>query len=183
MRTCKKCGDEIKTSKSGFCKSCVNKKRKGISMKKGWCHSEETKDKIRKALKGKKLSKEHIKKIVESHRGYKFTKEQKLKLSWSHFYRQGGEFRKKTSAGYITVFNPEHPYTNSSNRIGEHRLVMEKKIGRYLKSSEIVHHLNQIKDDNRPENLYLVKSVKEHNEVELKHLVCPHCNKEINIKI
>jgi len=141
------------------------------------------KEKIRVSHKGKKFSKEHKINIGKSSKGRKWTDKQKEKQRWMSFYRQGGEFRKITKVGYILVFSPEHPNRNSGNRVFEHRLVMEKKIGRYLKSSEIVHHLNQIKDDNRLENLYLVKSVKEHSEVELKHLFCPHCNKEINIRI
>lgn len=45
---------------------------------------------------------------------------------------------------------------------------MEKKIGRYLKRSEIVHHINGDRQDNRYKNLMLFKSASEHSKFEHK---------------
>jgi len=45
---------------------------------------------------------------------------------------------------------------------GEHRLVMEYKLQRKLLSTEIVHHRDEIKSNNEPENLKLYQSIKEH---------------------
>jgi hypothetical protein len=57
--------------------------------------------------------------------------------------------RYKDSSGYIVVRK------EGNRKIYEHRLVMEQQLGRELADRENVHHLNGVKDDNRPENLEL----------------------------
>ena len=79
---------------------------------------------------------------------------------------QGG--RIKTSDGHIAILMPTHPYKSFGHYVYEHRLVMEYKLGRYLKHTEIVHHLNGIKDDNRPENLGLMLKDK-HTRIHVKN--------------
>lgn len=67
--------------------------------------------------------------------------------------------------GYTYVYAPNHPSIKGTYPyILEHRLVAEKILKRYLTSDEIIHHINGIRDDNRPENLYLFASGKLHIE-------------------
>lgn len=72
----------------------------------------------------------------------------------------------KKSRGYVLIFKPEHPNAvgKDNKYMCEHRLVMEKHIGRYLYPYEIVHHINGIKDDNRIENLELLPNNSVHNK-------------------
>jgi len=56
--------------------------------------------------------------------------------------------------GYVRVLKTDHP-KNIRGYAYEHRLVMEEYLGRYLEFWETVHHINEIKVDNRLENLFL----------------------------
>lgn len=74
--------------------------------------------------------------------------------------------RSLTDAGYVTVAAPaDYPFpqsVNATNRIREHRMVMELHLGRALARSEVVHHVNGDRADNRIENLELHGSHSEH---------------------
>jgi len=78
----------------------------------------------------------------------------------NNFAWKGGET--KCTQGYILVLCPEHPFRNANNYVPRARLVMEKKLGRFLKPTEVVHHINEIKTDDRIENLKLFKNNSEH---------------------
>ncbi len=66
---------------------------------------------------------------------------------------KGGRTRLK--AGYVMVRAPGHPRAVGSYYVCEHILVAESLLGRYLVAGESVHHINGVRDDNRPENLEL----------------------------
>jgi transposase-like protein len=57
---------------------------------------------------------------------------------------------------YIMVRKPDHPFADCKGYVMAHRLVMETKLGRYLTPDEVVHHINGITTDNRPENLQVM---------------------------
>jgi hypothetical protein len=57
-----------------------------------------------------------------------------------------------TVQGYVMIYAPDHSSRKSGQAL-EHRIVMEKHIGRHLTNQETVHHINGNKSDNRIENL------------------------------
>ena len=113
---------------------------------------------------------EHRKNIGLSRLGFRHSDDTRAQMSESHKrlkkfgpdsnYWKGG--RRKRKDGYIYIYSPNHPHKGAYGYVLEHRLVMEKSIGRYLLPGEVVHHINEIRDDNRIENLSLFKNCGEH---------------------
>jgi hypothetical protein len=102
---------------------------------------------------------EHRSRDTEFKKG-QFAREKSLK--W-----KGGRY--KNTAGYVFILSPEHPYANCDGYVREHRLVVEKSIGRIIEPYEKVHHINGIVDDNRVENLVLCKNSSEHHSYHFKY--------------
>lgn len=69
--------------------------------------------------------------------------------------RVPGVSKRASSHGYVDVWHPDHPAAIGGGFVREHRLVMERQLGRSLLPNESVHHRNGVRHDNRPENLEL----------------------------
>jgi len=72
------------------------------------------------------------------------------------------------SDGYVLIYTPNHPHANNAGCVREHRLAMEKKLGRYLKPSEVVHHKDGDRKNNRIGNLEVFGSNGQHLAATLK---------------
>jgi len=105
------------------------------------------------------LSEETKIKMSEAHKGIipKNVGKREKSPSW-----KGGKYIKND--GYVYVYNTNHPNHNSNGYIREHRLIAEKYLNRLLEKWEIIHHINGIKNDNQPENLYLFNNINEHKK-------------------
>lgn len=136
FRNCLTCGKEFKTRpsriKMGWGKYCSLKCRPFEGFK-GRTHSIESRQKISKGLIG-------------------------ILKGPNHPRWKGG---RKRQFGYIQIRKPTHPFSDSHGYIFEHRLVIEKQIGRYLTSKEVSHHRGK-KDDNKPNMLMAFSSQSAH---------------------
>jgi len=147
----------IKNGEYVICKVCSKRfyeRKSRLKIRKYCSHKCHNKDRI-------PLSKMHKRKLSKLRTGknnpfygkYHTEKNRekfKERIGFKNPHWKGG---KVISNGYVYIYKPDHPFATKSRYVLEHRLVIEKHMERYLKPTEIIHHLNEIKDDNRLENL------------------------------
>jgi hypothetical protein len=69
---------------------------------------------------------------------------------------------------YIGVKSENHPNATKDGYVAEHRLIMEKILGRLLSKKERVHHKDENKKNNNPDNLYLCANCSVHTDLHMK---------------
>ena len=120
---------------------------------------------------GYKFSAERNKKISEARKGFHHTEESKAKLSAAKRCNYNGlngyGHTKKSPNGYVLAYCPLHPNSHVDGYVMLHTVIVERELGRYLTKDEVVHHINHIRDDNRPENLVLMDK-HEHMSMHMK---------------
>ena len=117
-------------------------------MAKGWVQTKEAKKRISETLKRKIASGE--------------IKRPGPEKGVNHPNWNGGKMI--TVFGYVLVKKPSHPFANNNGYVLEHRIVMEKHIGRFLKEEEHVHHLDFNKQNNKIGNLHLFRNNADHGK-------------------
>ena len=114
-------------------------------------------------------------KTCKNHHGFE-KRRGKLNPSW-----KGGKYIDKY--GYIRVLRSDRSKEKGASRyILKHRLVIEKKLKRKLKSNEIVHHLNGVRKDNRIENLVVIQGPNGH-ETWTYHRALQERIRELEVKL
>jgi hypothetical protein len=109
-------------------------------------------------------------KFGHSNKGKKFPGRIKSEIGSNNNAWKGG--RIITKKGYVMIRCENHPNaTHKGKYILEHHLIIENILGRCLIKGEVVHHINGDKQDNRLENLALLKN-NEHSSL--------HRNKELS---
>lgn len=104
---------------------------------------------------GKKQPQSMIDKRVKKLIGHKVSKVTRYKIGYAQLGEKNHNWKggiTKDEHGYILIRKKEHPHTTKKGYVREHRLVVEKEIGRYLLSTEEIHHLGK-ENDNRPKML------------------------------
>ena len=155
-KKCLICNKKIKISlywiKKGRGKYCSSKCF-GISLT-GKPLTEEHKKNISKKLKGKFIGENHP--LFGKHHSKKMKKKMSKIMKGrfdgkNHPQWKGGKHLKR---GYVLIYNPNYLHKiKNRNYVYEHRLIVENYLKRFLLPTEITHHINKIRSDNKIKNL------------------------------
>ena len=133
-----------------------------------YIHSEESKRKVSSIMKGRKKTEEH-----------------RMNIKKNHADNSGIKHPNYNKFGVDTTgWNPK---SNHRTFLRIHsRRTMEKKLGRKLSSTEIVHHIDHNRMNNNPDNLHLFENTSKHSKYHcflrglVKSLLTPEEVKEYN---
>lgn len=78
--------------------------------------------------------------------------------------------------GYVWEFCPGHHLQNRWGFVAQHRLVAEDTLGRPLQKGEHVHHLDEVRTNNDPENLHVLSKSAHHKHHAAKRAVLTRAN-------
>jgi hypothetical protein len=137
----------------------------------GYIMPESQKIKISESNKKNDRLINHLRQMAISHRGIPLSKATRAKISASRIGEKNPAWnggRTIDGCGYVRVLQKGHPNADRDGYVLEHRLIVEKILGRNLKSSEVVHHINEIRDDNRPNNLMPLPNKSAHQKIHMK---------------
>ena len=88
--------------------------------------------------------------------------------------------RKDKTLGYEYFLDRDHPLSNKYGRVYYHRHVASLKLGRWLQPTEIVHHKDGDRSNNKKGNIQILRSQAEHNHKHRpprKKIKCGCCSK------
>ena len=88
--------------------------------------------------------------------------------------------RRMKHGPYIVVHAPNHPNAMRRGYVYEHRLIVERKLGKFLPRNIHVHHENEVKADNADSNLEpktRSAHIREHHASKRVSLKCAYCGR------